>query len=187
MSAQTSLTIRERQQSDLDALGKALVRVHDTDGYPVEGVENPQGWLQPPREIAAWAALLDGEPVGHVSLTEAVVEEDAAQVWVNKANGSLSDIALVARLFVDPDHRGHGAGQELMRAAFERAVALGKRLVFDVMLKDQRAISLYEALGCTRLGLITHQHGHGLTEPAAVYVAPDRVPIGRPEALDPNV
>jgi hypothetical protein len=32
-----------------------------------------------------------------------------------------------------------------MRAAHEHAAVLGKRLVFDVMLKDEHAIALYEA------------------------------------------
>lgn len=51
---------------------------------------------------------------------------------------------------------------------------LASILVFDVMLKEQRAIRLYEALGCQRLGTITHHHSDGLEEPAAVYVAPNR-------------
>jgi hypothetical protein len=40
------------------------------------------------------------------------------------------------------------------------------------MLKDREAIRVYEALGCQRLGLITHQHSDGQAEPAAVYSAP---------------
>lgn len=61
-----------------------------------------------------------------------------------------------------------------MLAAHEHATTFGKQLVFDVMLKEQRAIRLYEALGCQRLGTITHHHSDGLEEPAAVYVAPNR-------------
>jgi ribosomal protein S18 acetylase RimI-like enzyme len=45
-------------------------------------------------------------------------------------------------------------------------------MAFDVMLKDQAAIRLYEATGCKRLGIIDHHHSDGKTEPAAVYVAP---------------
>ncbi len=66
-----------------------------------------------------------------------------------------------------------------MRAAHQHATTLGKRLVFDVMLKDEHAIRLYENLGCDRLGLITHHHSDGLEEPAAVYVAPDHLPAAR--------
>jgi ribosomal protein S18 acetylase RimI-like enzyme len=176
MTKHSALRVRERETSDLHELGSTLVRVHKVDRYPVEGVADPEGWLKAPREIAAWTALLNGRPIGHVSLTRASAEDDAVQVWIDATNGSLDDIAVVVRLFVDPDHRGHGAGQELMRAAYEHASALGRQLVFDVMLKDQQAIRLYEALGCLRLGLITHHHGDGLAEPAAVYVAPMDLP-----------
>jgi GNAT superfamily N-acetyltransferase len=173
MSDQSRLRIKQRKASDLHELGKVLVRVHQLDGYPVEGVTDPEGWLTPRREIAAWMALLDDRPIGQVSLTEATMDDDAVQVWVNESHGSLDDVAVVVRLFVDPAHRGQGAAQELMRAAHEYAASTGKRLIFDVMLKDQSAIRLYEALGCQRLGLIRHHHGDGLIEPAAVYVAPD--------------
>lgn len=172
MTNQSTLRVRQREASDFRELGKALVRVHEVDRYPVEGVADPERWLRPPREIGAWTALMSGRPAGHVSLTEATMDDDAVQVWLHETSGSLGDIAVVARLFVDPDHRGHGAGRELMRAAYEHATMLGKRLVFDVMLKDEQAIRLYEALGCTRLGFITHHHSDGLEEPAAVYVAP---------------
>lgn len=175
MGNPTTLTVRQRQTTDLQELGAALVRVHQVDGYPVEGVNDPQGWLQPPGEIAAWTALSSGQPVGQLSLVEATADDDAARTWVSNAGGSFSDIAVVVRLFVDPGHRGRGAAQELMRAAHEHASRLGKRLVFDVMLKDERAIRLYETLGCKRLGLITHHHSDGLEEPAAVYVAPTGV------------
>lgn len=176
MSTQTSLTIRMRRQSDLPDLARALVQVHKVDGYPVEGVSDPQGWLQPTREIAAWTALLGARPIGHVSLTEADPEDDAPRIWASQTGGSLRDVAVVARLFVDPVHRGCGAGQELMRAAYEHAATLGMRLVFDVMLKDERAIRLYEALGCELIGRITHLHSNGLEEPAAVYAAPEHEP-----------
>jgi GNAT superfamily N-acetyltransferase len=146
--------------------------VHEVDGYPVEGVGDPQGWLQPPRHIASWTALMADQPIGQVSLTKADSKDDAARIWANKTRGPLEDIAVVARLFVDPNHRGNGAAQRLMRAAYDHAAALRKRLVFDVMLKDEKAIRLYESLGCLRLGSITHHHSHGHEEPAVVYVAP---------------
>jgi ribosomal protein S18 acetylase RimI-like enzyme len=172
----SDLVIRRRRAADLPKLGSVLRRVHQLDGYPVEGVDDPEGWLQPAREIGAWTALLHDEPIGQVSLTDADTADDAVRVWINETSGSLADIAVVVRLFVHPGHRGHGAGRELMRAAFEHATMLGKRLVFDVMLKDQQAIRLYEALGCERLGVITHHHSEGLGEPAAVYVGPEQVP-----------
>ena len=45
--------IRERQDSDIPALAAALVEVHQLDGYPVEGVDNPKAWLQLHNAIGA--------------------------------------------------------------------------------------------------------------------------------------
>lgn len=175
MSIQRTVTVRARQTEDLPALGQVLVRVHQVDGYPVEGVTDPEAWLTPPREIAAWTALLDDQPVGQVSLTHADPQDDAAQVWTSTMGRPYTDMVIPVRLFVDPTYRTQGAGRQLMVAAHEHAAALGKHLVFDVMLKDEKAIRLYEALGCKRLSSITHHHGNGLEEPAAVYVAPDHL------------
>lgn len=49
-------------------------------------------------------------------------------------------------------------------------------MVFDVTLKDEQDIRLYESLGCQRLGTIKRRHSGGLVEPAAAYVAPDSLP-----------
>jgi GNAT superfamily N-acetyltransferase len=172
MSTSEDLVIRHRQPTDLTALGRVLVRVYEADGYPVEGVADPEAWLTPPREIAAWTAAFGGHPIGHISLTEAGPEDDAACLWAARTKADYSEAAVPVRLFVDPARRALGAGNQLMLAAHQHATSLGKRLVFDVMLKDQRAIRLYEALGCELLGTITHHHSDGLTEPAAVYLAP---------------
>lgn len=172
MSPSEDLHIRHRQPTDLTALAQVLVRVYEVDGYPVEGVADPEAWLTPPREIAAWTATFEGQPVGHISLTEASPEDDAARLWATRTNADYSEAAVPVRLFVDPARRTLGAGNQLMLAAHQYAMALGKRMVFDVMLKDKRAIRLYEALGCELLGTITHHHSDGLEEPAAVYAAP---------------
>lgn len=172
MSDATTVTVRRRKSSDLQALAEILVRVHKVDGYPVEGVAEPEAWLEPAGQIAAWTALVDTHPIGQLSLIEPHTDDDVTRVWSEQTGGQRTDIAVPVRLFVDPNHRGRGAGRVLMMTAFELAAALGKRLVFDVMLKDERAINLYEALGCQRLALVTHTHSGGRVEPAAVYVAP---------------
>lgn len=81
-------------------------------------------------------------------------------------------LVILARLFVDPSHRGHGAGVLLMLAAHTCATSKGLTMAFDTMLKDQAAIRLYETGGAKRLGVIEHHHSDDRTEPAAVYVAP---------------
>lgn len=162
-------TIRERRNDDLPALAAALVRVHAADGYPVEGVADPEAWLHHPRELRSWTAEVDDRPIGQITLTSATVDDDAAHLWQEQTGNDLADLAIPARLFVDPNHRRGGAGRLLMRAAIDHARALHRAVAFDVMTKDRAAISLYEQLGARRLGTITHHHGDGLTEPAVVY------------------
>jgi GNAT superfamily N-acetyltransferase len=165
--------IRPRRSEDLDALAEVLIRVHAVDGYPVEGVEHPRAWLTPPRQLAAWTALVSHAPVGHIALVKASRDDDAAAMWLRSgAGGELESVAIPVRLFVDPEYRQLGAAKQLMAAAYEYAHAHRLVLVFDVMLKDQAAIHLYETLGCRRLGTFEHRHSDGLVEPAAVYVAP---------------
>jgi GNAT superfamily N-acetyltransferase len=176
MEAEQTLAVRRRQPTDIPELAQVLVRVHALDGYPVEGVADPEAWLEPPGELAGWTALLGKDPIGHISLTEATSADDAARLWVTETGSPYGDVVIPVRLFVDPPRRTHGAGRQLMLAAYEHATSLGKRMVFDVMLKDKQAIRLYEALGCRRLGEITHHHSGGREEPAAVYVAPDSLP-----------
>ena len=168
-----TVVIRPRRPDDLRALADVLVRVHAVDGYPVEGVEHPRAWLTPPRQLAAWTALLSDTPIGHIALVKANRDDDAAAMWLRYAPGSeLDNVAIPVRLFVDPEHRGLGAGKQLMAAVLEYAHAHALVLVFDVMLKDRAAIDLYETLGCHRLGTLDHRHSDGLVEPAAVYLAP---------------
>lgn len=165
----TDVLIRRRQDEDLPALAEVLVRVHALDGYPVEGVADPEGWLRHPRELQSWTAESDGTPVGQVTLTRASAEDDAARVWLDQGGASVDDLVIPVRLFVDPDHRGSGAGARLMRAAAQYAAAAGCSVAFDVMEKDVAAVRLYERMGAVRLDSIDHHHSNGSVEPAAVY------------------
>lgn len=167
------IEVRPRESADIPALAAVLVRVHAKDGYPVEGVTDPEGWITPPRELAAWAALHDDVVIGQISLIHAGPHDDAAVLWLNHNQGDdLSRLVIPMRLFIDPEHRQRGAGKHLMLAAHNYANEHDLSVAFDVMLKDHAAIRLYEAVGCQRLGTITHEHSDGLTEPAAVYLAP---------------
>lgn len=164
-----TLTIRPRRDEDLPALAAALIRVHALDGYPVEGVADPEGWLRHVREIQSWTAVEGDQPIGQVTLTRPTSEDDAARVWRDRTGGDVDRLAVPVRLFVDPDHRGSGAGRLLMEVAFEFARTRGLDVAFDVMLKDQAAIRLYERLGAQRIAGLTHRYGDGFTEPAAVF------------------
>ncbi|MCO7193637.1 GNAT family N-acetyltransferase [Pseudonocardia sp. McavD-2-B] len=165
-------TVRERQDGDLAVLAAVLKRVHAHDGYPVEGVADPRAWLEHPHEIQSWTALVDDVPVGQVTLTEAHSEDDAARAWIERTGGTVTDIAVMARLFLDPDHRGAGLAGFLILALRHHAQLIGRTVVFDVMAKDTAAIHLYDRFGAEQIAEVTHRFGDGHAEPALVYAFP---------------
>lgn len=164
--------VREREPDDLQETGAALVEVHDTDGYPVEGVADPVQWLTPPDVIRAWVAELSGQIVGHVAISRPQ-GEDAVSRWLEQSGDPEERVAVLARLFVRRQARGHAIGERLMTAATDYAQRHGLRLVLDVMTKDRAAIRLYERLGWQPLGDTTHSFGDGQEIPAVCYVSPE--------------
>lgn len=164
-----SVEVRPRHENDIDALAHVLVRVHARDGYPVEGVGSPRAWLTPPNEMAAWTAVVDGQPIGHICVTAAGADDDATILWQRHTGGDIAQLVIPVRLFVDPEHRHRGAARQLISAAYTSAIEQGYAVAGDVMLKDRAAIQLYESLGARRLGDITHRHSDGQSEQAAVY------------------
>ena len=165
-------TIRARTDADLDQLAQLLIDVHSTDGYPVEGVADPRAWLMLGDPLGAWIAEIDQRIVGHVALMKATDDDDAARVWSRHSGTPLSGIAVLCRLFVSPEHRGHRLGLQLTQAATAAAHAVNRTPVLDVMAKDAAAIRLYESLGWTVVANISHQHSGHLEEPASVYRGP---------------
>lgn len=168
----SNIVIRPRQDSDLVQAGQALVEVHSTDGYPVEGVADPLAWLKPVGLMNAWVAELDGEIVGHVAMSEPQPSDDGARLWMEQSDDKAEDIAVLGRLFVKRSARGRSIGEQLARAAVTDSAAQGKTLVLDVMDKDQDAIRLYERLGLKKIGVATHHFGDGDTITAICYVVP---------------
>lgn len=162
-------TVRERQDNDLPALAAVLERVHAHDGYPVEGVADPRAWLEHPHAIRSWTAVVDDAPVGQITLTSADPDDDTARIWTEHTGGLTSELIVIARLFVDPDHRTIGVGRKLMHAALDHARNLARPVALDVMAKDRDAIRLYERLGGHRLGKITHRHTSGRGESGFVF------------------
>lgn len=92
--------VREREDADLSELGRALVEVHARDGYPVEGVADPEAWLKLDRLVAARVGVADGHAVGHVALTEPSTGDAAARIW--REQHPESNPLVLGRLFVAP-------------------------------------------------------------------------------------
>lgn len=166
----SELLVRPRQDADIPACAQALVATHAIDGYPVEGVADPEAWLRPEGLIKAWVGELHGQVVGHALITEPGPGDAAAVMWL--ANHPEERLAVGGRLFVHPHGRGHGLGLKLMEAAGKYCAEAGYRVVLDVMEKDQAAIELYERLGLQRIGTTEHPDGHGNLIPAVCYVSP---------------
>lgn len=164
-----SSAIRARTDADLPEAADALVRVHSTDGYPVEGVADPESWLTPPGLLSSWVAEQDGHVVGQVCVTEPR-GEGATTLWLEETLGDEEEVAVLGRLFVTREARGNALGEKLTRTAMEYAEKIGRRLVLDVMEKDRAAMRLYERLGWEPIGSILHSG----KVPARAYIAPQR-------------
>lgn len=166
-----SVIVRPFGNGDLAGAAAALTEVHATDGYPVEGVADPEAWLRSADVIAAWVAELDGGVVGHVAIMRPQ-GEDAVSLWMQQSGDQEDQIAVLARLFVVKEARKHAVGEQLMRAAMDHGIERGLRLVLDVMTKDVAAIRLYERLGWREIGRAPHHYGNGQSIDAVCYVAP---------------
>ncbi|MFD7918301.1 GNAT family N-acetyltransferase [Streptomyces sp. NPDC059740] len=165
------VTVRTRLDEDLPGAVAALVEVHRTDGYPVEGVDAPEAWLRSGDVLAAWVAEAGRRVVGHVAIMRgggaAAVEQ-----WIGRSGEDRSGVAVLARLFVVEGARKQATGRRLVEAATAWGHARGLRLVLDVVAKDVAAMRLYERLGWRRIGEVAHHYGVGRTTPATCYVAP---------------
>ncbi|MFJ7525281.1 GNAT family N-acetyltransferase [Streptomyces griseus] len=148
------LIIRPRTSRDLAQAAAALVAVHEMDGYPVEGVDDPEQWLSPPGMRAAWVAEFSGRVVGHVA--------------VSSSEGSRT--GTLERLFVLPEARRRKAGEHLIRAAEGYAQTKRLALELEVLAKDEAAIRLYKRLGWSEAGQRTHQLAKGSSHPALTFV-----------------
>lgn len=167
-----SLSVRPFAGADLPGAAAALVKVHTTDGYPVEGVADPEAWLRSPDVLASWVAEAARQVVGHVAVMRPS-DEGAVSLWGRQNGGESERVAVLGRLFVVKSARRHALGEQLTRTAMAHAQANGLRLVLDVMTKDTAAIRLYERLGWRMFGTTTHRYGSGQETDALCFVAPD--------------
>lgn len=164
--------VRLRKPADLESCGAILRRVHELDGYPVEGVTDTDAWLNPPTLTRAWVATLDHQVVGHALLASPTKGDDAARLWQEQSGTPLAVITVLGRLFVDPLARGHAAGLQLMKEALQYASTRHLTAVLDVMEKDEVAIRLYERAGWRPIGEARHTFGANQNVRALCYIAP---------------
>ncbi len=127
-------------------------RTHVDTGYPVYWPSDPEGFLLSSAEHASWVVLDDdGHVIGHAALHDA--KGDPAFGPAHELTGLPAETFLVvARLVIDPDAQGTGAGTALLDAAVHHALAAGKHPILDVVTTSPKAIAFYDARGWTRLG-----------------------------------
>lgn len=167
----TYAVIRAIQDADIPGAAAALVQVHTTDGYPVEGVAQPTEWISSPAVAQAWVADVGGRIIGHVAVMRPQ-REDAVTLWHALSRDDEASIGVLARLYVVREARGHSVGEGLVQAALAYAKERGMRLVLDVMTKDVSAIRLYERMGWRVIGRATHAFGDDQRIGAVCYVSP---------------
>ena len=83
-----------------------------------------------------------------------------------------TELAVVARLIVDPAMRPLGIARALLEAGAEAARRHGRHLILDVATHYEAAIALYRACGWRDAGEVTMVFGDGTELQSYVYVAP---------------
>ncbi len=127
--------------------------MHRADGYPPRCAGDLRHFVSAPGALGAWVAESDGDVVGHVALQPR--SSDAVMTLAGDATGRPPDqLAVVARLFVAPAHRGAGIGGALLARAAEASLDLGRRPILDVAAHFDVAIRLYERAGWTCAGRV---------------------------------
>ena len=194
----TTTTIRPRDPSDLPSCASLLARVYARDGYPVQGVSHAIEFLSSPSTLAAWvaeeeeikdAAATTNNPsnqpsskpssiLGHVSLTSPTPTSTDPAVALWRSQHPSEPIAVLERLFVDPDARGQGLAAKLLHAASGEAEKRGLRVVLFALVKDEGAMRLYERVGWREFGRRMYGYldgeGREAEMEAVCFVGPER-------------
>lgn len=121
-----------------------LRKMFTTDAYP-QKAKDYQAFLTDGLQ-RCWVAVDDGRIIGHVGIGAGVPTSDlAVRIWKQKRPDD-DDIAVVKRLYVDPDARNRGVAAALMGATESWGRTVRIRLVLFVLIKDRDAIQLYRKL-----------------------------------------
>lgn len=178
------LIVREREPRDLDALEVIAAEVQANDGYPGKRPRDLRSFLVADDALGAWIAELDGQVVGHVALHASslpVVMDRARQALGASAD---DELAVVARLIVDPRKRRIGAGRALLEYAVGAAQHRRRHAILDVVTRYEAAIALYESAGWMNAGEVEMRFADDTILQSYVYVAP--TPLRRTHAPPSN-
>jgi GNAT superfamily N-acetyltransferase len=163
--------IRPRAEDDLEDLVTILAEVHLRDHFPMNWPEQPAQWVRRASGLGAWVAELDGRLVGHVGLSSSGDGNLAPRLWSDRTGTEVERTAVVTRLFVAGQARGHGIGALLLGAAVSEAERRGLHPVLDVESSNLAAVALYERLGWERMATLEQRWG-AHTVAVHCYTAP---------------
>jgi ribosomal protein S18 acetylase RimI-like enzyme len=155
----------------MDECVRIAAAVQQTDGYPGRPPLDLRAFLDATDALSAWVAECDGGIAGHV----AVHRESLPVVMATAAahlNLEPNELAVVARLIVDPAMRRLGIGRALLEAGAGAARQRGLYPVLDVATHYAAAIALYDSCGWRNAGEVTMVFGDGAELQSYVYVAP---------------
>lgn len=166
------LGVRKRTDDDVEDCVRVLAEVHARDGYPVNWPDRPGEWLSHGPSLGSWVAELEGRLVGHVSLSPAGEGDLAPVLWSERKGTSPGTAAVVGRLFVAPQARGHRIGALLIGRAVREARRHGLHPVLEVVTSDTAAAALYERLGWELMATVEQQWSPHQTVAVRCYAAP---------------
>lgn len=166
------VTIRPRTENDIAECVSTLHLVYDDNGYPINGVDNAYQFLTGGAIKHAWVAELDGQIIGHITVSEATTSDVSVVLWRQIHPNDKGKLAVLGRLFVHPQGRGGGVAAGLINTALKHAKQTGERLILFSLIKDQAAIQLYEKLGWEQFGTTTFKYGNGEHMEAICFASP---------------
>lgn len=158
------MELRERREDDLPELLAIaeLTVVHDR--YPPHWHPRMTSFPKARSELASYVTLSENSrPVGHVAL-HATDADSAARAASAAVDLPIDQLAVVARLYIHPDHRRSGLARRMLNRALTDAHALGRRPILDVWDQLAPAIAFYEHCGWERICDITIHFGSPCTD-----------------------
>lgn len=157
------VVVRPRVPSDIAPLAEALLAQQSSTRYPFR---NPlpipvEDFLHASDAVAAWAAEVDGMPVGHVcrlgpvsGFPEAASMNDACA----QAHGcEVEELAWVSTLFVGLSGRGLGVGGLLHDTVVADIRTAGLRPCLEVLPVHAAAVGLYRSRGWREIATVRPQ------------------------------
>ena len=162
-----TFTIRPRVPTDTPHLADLLRAVHAIDGYPVEGMDDPDAFLSVPEQACSWVATCSTTDVllGHVFLAP-----PPATPASTTSSTAGAPTAKLGRLLTLPAARGAGIASALVKTATQWAAQSGWRVWLMALERNAEAMRLYERMGWREVA-----RGEFTTGDGRVYASRDYV------------